>query len=152
MGNICRSPSAEGVMRAFLEEAGLSDQVTVDSAGTHGYHAGKAPDQRAIAAAKRRGYDLTSLRARQISKQDLDDFDLVLAMDLNNLEFLQSMGEMSHLPKIRLLMNYARDSKVPIVPDPYYRSAADFEQVLDYIEDACKGLIRLLTQTKEVAR
>ncbi len=139
-------------MRVFLKRAGLEGQVTVDSAGTHDFHAGKLPDPRAIAAAQKRGYDLTAMRARQISKRDYDEFDLLLAMDLDNLEHLQSNCALTHLPKIRLLMNYAKKYKVPFVPDPYCRSDADFEAVLDYIEDACSGLISLLSQSREVAR
>lgn len=139
-------------MRKLLADAGLNAEVQVSSAGTHDYHVGRAPDPRAVAAARNRGYDLTPLRARQLSRQDFEEYDLLLAMDLNNLEFLQGMGDMAHLRKIRLLMNYARDSKVPVVPDPYPRTAADFEKVLDYIEDACRGLVRLLSQSSETVR
>jgi protein-tyrosine phosphatase len=146
MGNICRSPSAEGVMRRFIEKAGLQDRVIVDSAGTHGYHVGAPPDPRAQAAAKRRGYDLTSLRARQITRNDFEVFDLVLAMDFNNLEALHGMCPVIHHPKLGLLMHYACESKAAIVHDPYYRSAKDFDLVLDYIEDACIGLVRAFSQ------
>lgn len=145
MGNICRSPSAQGVMRKFVEAAGMQHVVKVDSAGTHDYHVGKPPDPRAQAAARRRGYDLSGLRARQIAESDFRDFDLLLAMDFNNLALLQSMCPFQHRPKVGLLMSFARKWKTPYVPDPYSRRNADFDKVLDYIEDACGGLIETLS-------
>lgn len=147
MGNICRSPSAEGVMRRFIERAGLQSHLIVDSAGTHGYHVGQPPDPRAQAAARRRGYDLASLRARHIVPSDFEAFDLLLAMDFNNLEVLQGMCPIVHHSKLGLLMTYACESKATIVHDPYYRSAKDFDLVLDYIEDACTGLVRALSRS-----
>jgi protein-tyrosine phosphatase len=152
MGNICRSPTAEGILRKMLEDAGLQNFVTVDSAGTHDYHVGKPPDPRAQAAARGRGYDLSALRARQVAESDFRDFDLLLAMDFNNLALLQSMCPFQHRPKIGLLMSYARKSKTPYVPDPYSRGAADFDKVLDYIEDACGGLTQALSLCKEAMR
>jgi protein-tyrosine phosphatase len=144
MGNICRSPTAEGIMRHLAENAGLQDRIIVDSAGTHDYHVGEPPDQRALAAAKKRGIDLSMLRARQIDPGDFERFQLILAMDFNNLEALQNACPVSHRPRIGLLMRYARESKAAIVHDPYYRSARDFELVFDYIEDACRGLMLTL--------
>ena len=146
MGNICRSPSAEGVMRRFVEKAGLQNRVIVDSAGTHDYHVGAPPDPRAQAAAKRRGYDLAPLRARQITRNDFEVFDIVLAMDYNNLEVLHDMCPIIHRTKLGLLMRYACESKATIVHDPYYRAAKDFDLVLDCIEDACIGLVRAFSQ------
>jgi protein-tyrosine phosphatase len=152
MGNICRSPTAEGVARKFIEEAGLEDCVSVDSAGTHDYHAGEPPDQRAQAAARQRGYDLSPLRARQITEADFRDFDLLLAMDANNLALIESMCPFQHRSKLGLLMSYARKAKSPFVPDPYCRGAADFDKVLDYIEDACAGLIEALAVKRAALR
>lgn len=150
MGNICRSPSAEGVMRRYVERAGLQHHLLVDSAGTHAYHIGQPPDPRAQAAARRRGYDLSPLRARPIVANDFDTFDLVLAMDFNNLEVLQGICPPKHHPKLGLLMSFAQVSKATIVHDPYYRSAKDFDLVLDYIEDACSGLVRALAPSTAV--
>lgn len=140
MGNICRSPTAEGVMRALAERAGL-DRLVVDSAGTHDYHLGEPPDPRAQAAARRRGYDLSQLRARQVVFGDFECFDLVLAMDFNNLSTLRDMCPAGAEAKIGLLMPYATNRCSSIVHDPYYRSARDFDLVLDCIEDGCKGLL-----------
>ncbi|MGH8806359.1 MAG: low molecular weight protein-tyrosine-phosphatase [Noviherbaspirillum sp.] len=145
MGNICRSPTAEGVMRKIVCDAGLQSCIVVDSAGTHDYHVGQPPDPRAQAAARRRGYDLTSLRARQVSPSDFEAFDLLLAMDFNNLAILQDMCPAEHRNKMGLLMTYATQRRASIVHDPYYRGAKDFDLVLDYIEDACKGLVRAIT-------
>lgn len=152
MGNICRSPTAEGVTRKFIEEAGLQDCVSVDSAGTHDYHAGAPPDPRAQAAAWRRGYDLSGLRARQITEADFRDHDLLLAMDANNLALIESMCPFQHRSKLGLLMSYARRAKSPFVPDPYCRGMADFDKVLDYIEDACLGLVDALSVHRAAVR
>jgi protein-tyrosine phosphatase len=148
MGNICRSPTAEGVARKLIEEAGFQDRVSVDSAGTHDYHEGEPPDPRAQAAARRRGYDLSSLRARQIAEADFRDFDLLLAMDANNLALIESMCPFEHRSKLGLLMSYARNPRSPFVPDPYCKGAADFDKVLDYIEDACTGLVDALSLSR----
>lgn len=145
MGNICRSPTAEGVLRKLAADAGLQDSVFVDSCGTHDYHVGAPPDPRAQATALRRGYDLAPLRARQIAEADFESFDLILAMDTNNLGLLQCMCPHKHRSKVRLLMNYASDCRSSVVPDPYYRKAADFETALDYIENACHGLLKILS-------
>ena len=141
MGNICRSPTAEGVMRKYVEELGLSGQIIVDSAGTHDYHIGEAPDPRAQVAARRRGYDLSGLRARQVEVADFDRFDLVLAMDFNNLAALLDCCPTGREQKMGLLMPYAKSRCATIVHDPYHRSDRDFDHVLDAIEDACKGLL-----------
>lgn len=144
MGNICRSPTAEAVMRQLVEKAGLQDHVVVDSAGTHDYHVGASPDPRAQAVAERRGYDLSALRARQVTLADFDAFNLLLAMDFNNLASLQDVCPAPLQTKLGLLMPYAKNRRAAIVHDPYYRSAKDFDLVLDYIEDACRGLVQSL--------
>lgn len=146
MGNICRSPTAEGVMRKLVEDAGLQLSVAVDSAGTHDYHAGEAPDPRAQAAARKRGYDLSGLRARQVVPADFDRFDLLLAMDFNNLASLQEICPPGAWNRVGLLMPYAATRCSSIVHDPYYRSEKDFDLVLDSIEDACRGLLQVLVR------
>ena len=135
-------------MHKLVDEAGLQSDIVVDSAGTHDYHVGAAPDPRAQAAARRRGYDLSTLRARQVTPADFDGFDLLLAMDFNNLAWLQSQCPKPLHTKLGLLMPYATRRRAAIVHDPYYRSAKDFELVLDYIEDACSGLTLKLVQQR----
>jgi protein-tyrosine phosphatase len=152
MGNICRSPTAEGVLHKMVADVGLQDRIFVDSCGTHDYHVGEPPDPRAQAVALRRGYDLSSLRARQIAEADFEDFDLLLAMDTNNLGLLQCMCPLRHRSKVRLLMSYAHDCKFQVVPDPYYRGSNQFETVLDYIESACHGLVRVLSHNNATIR
>ncbi|MBC7983715.1 MAG: low molecular weight phosphotyrosine protein phosphatase [Candidatus Obscuribacterales bacterium] len=140
MGNICRSPTAEGVFRkALAPHAGI--QVEVDSAGTHDYHSGKPPDQRAIAAAQRRGVNLSNLRARTVEVQDFERFDLILAMDRENLNTLQQRAPRGLHQRIRLVMEYAPEAYVREVPDPYYGGPKGFEEVLDLLEQASKGLL-----------
>ena len=140
MGNICRSPTAEGVMRRRLEEAGLAKRVQVDSAGTVGAHAGEAPDVRAQRTAKARGVDLSRLRARQVEPRDFDKYDLILSMDRRNLEILREQCQAWHLPKLKLLMSYG-SSEGEEVPDPYYGGPQGFEVVFDLVDDAVTGLI-----------
>jgi protein-tyrosine phosphatase len=144
MGNICRSPMAEGVMRSLVERVGMQENVFVDSAGTHDYHVGESPDRRAQAAALRHGYDISRLRARQLASEDFDRFDLLLAMDFNNLASLRDRCPSGFEGKIGLLMPYARKRCSFVVHDPYYRSAGDFDLVLDCLEDACEGVLRVL--------
>ena len=140
MGNICRSPTAEGVFRRLVEEAGLADRVLVDSAGTHDYHVGSPPDRRAQAAALRRGYDLSALRARQLGPADCRRFDYVLVMDRGNLNRTRSAcGGLA--PNVRLLMDFAPNRPEREVPDPYAGGPEGFERVLDLIEEACRGLL-----------
>jgi protein-tyrosine phosphatase len=141
MGNICRSPSAEAVFKQYVREAGLQDKVLSDSAGTHDYHIGEPPDPRARDAAQRRGYDLESLRARHVSQKDFAAFDLVLAMDEHNLGILKRQCPPEHAHKLRLFMEFAGNSEVREVPDPYYGGPAGFERVLNLIEDAAQGLL-----------
>lgn len=146
MGNICRSPTAEGVLRAKLQAAGLADIVELDSAGTHDYHVGRAPDARSQQHALRRGYDLSALRARQVGRPDFDRFDLVLAMDHANMAALRRLHPKAGEDKLRLLMSFATRHRADEVPDPYYGEGDGFERVLDYIEDACDGVIEMLKQ------
>ena len=142
-GNICRSPTAEGVARHLLQQAGLVDRVGVDSAGTHGYHVNDLPDPRSRKAAARRGYDLSALRARKLEVADFQRFDMLLAMDAGHLHFMQAMSPPVYRHKIALFMRYAENwPGVDEVPDPYYGGEAGFEQVLDYCEDAVRGLLR----------
>lgn len=146
MGNICRSPTAEGVMRAKLAAAGLD--IEVDSAGTHGYHVGAPPDERSQAHALKRGYDLNTLRARQLEAHDFARFDLVLAMDDDNLAHAHRLCAPAQRHRLKLLMDYAPHAGNPHVPDPYYGGAAGFEEVLDLVEEACDGLIASLSRRK----
>ena len=141
MGNICRSPTAEGVFRHQVEQAGLSHLILADSAGTIDYHAGDAPDHRARAAAARRGYDLSPVRARQVTPQDFETFHYLLAMDRDNLAYLHRVSPAEHRPKARLFLEFATNASVREVPDPYYGPAGGFEHVLDLAEDASRGLL-----------
>lgn len=141
MGNICRSPTAEAVLRHMVQEAELGDAVTIDSAGTLDYHAGSPPDARSQAHARRRGYDLSSLRARQVEAPDFGRFDLILAMDWQNWGELQDQCPPEHRHKIRRLMEFAPPGINDIVPDPYTGGPLMFERVLDHIEAGCRGLL-----------
>ena len=148
MGNICRSPTAEGVLRDKLTQAGLGREVVVDSAGTHAqHHSGEAPDARAIKAAAARGYDLKKLRARRVVEADYHRFDWLFAMDADNLETLRERAPPDATARIELLMAHGRRFPgVSEIPDPYYGAAAGFERVLDLIEDGCDGFVSLLLQ------
>lgn len=146
MGNICRSPTAEGVFRHFLKMHGLENRIEADSAGTHGYHVGESPDLRTQRAALERGYDLSQIRARRVAPQDMDYFDLVLAMDKSNLDNLQRMAPPEKHQRIQLLMNYAEHFDEEEVPDPFYGLGYDFDLVIDMVEDAVKGLIKALKE------
>lgn len=141
MGNICRSPTAEAVMRQRAQLSTLAQQLEIDSAGTHGYHIGEPPDRRSQTHAAQRGYDLAPLRARQLQAQDFEQFDYLLAMDHDNLALMRSACPAQHQHKLGLLMQFARHTSSQIVPDPYYGGAGGFEQVLDFCEDAADGLI-----------
>lgn len=143
MGNICRSPMAEGVFRHLVRQAGLDEVVRVASAGTHAFHAGEAPDKRAQAVAVKRGYDISDLRASKIRDKDFDEFDMILAMDWDNLAALQQMVPKKYHHKLQLLMRFATEHETATIADPYYGNAQGFEQALDYIEDACNGLLEV---------
>lgn len=148
LGNICRSPTAHGVLEHRLREADLD--VLVDSAGTAAYHVGNPPDRRATDAASRRGIRLEHLRARQVQAEDFGRFDLVLAMDRDNLEDLLAICPDEHRAKVSLFLEFAGDRVATLeVPDPYYGGDAGFEQVLDLVELATAGLIEQLRQDRE---
>jgi protein-tyrosine phosphatase len=148
-GNICRSPSAEGLFFHKLAEAGLSDRVKVDSAGTHDFHVGDAPDPRAQAAASRRGYDLSRLRGRQVIRRDFLEFDYVLAMDQYNMKALAPICPPEQAHKLKLFMEFAPDAAELEIPDPYQGEEEDFEYVLDRLEAAADGLLAHLRQRLE---
>lgn len=144
MGNICRSPLAEGAMRYWLKHEWLEHLVEVDSAGTSGGHEGDAPDKRAQAVAVRRGYDISGLRARRVQQSDFERFDLILAMDKDNLETLRLACPLLYQDKLALFLSYGPKSLLEgrdEVPDPYYGGPQGFDRVLDLVEDAVGGLI-----------
>ena len=141
MGNICRSPTAHGVLTQRVADAGLGDRIVVDSAGTHDYHVGRPPDERAQQHAARRGYDLSAQRARQLKAQDFDDFDLVLVMDDANQHAARALCPPGQRHKLRRLTDFCTRHRASEVPDPYYGAAAGFEAVLDLVEDACDGVL-----------
>jgi protein-tyrosine phosphatase len=144
-GNICRSPTAEGVLRTKLQQAGLTAQFGVDSAGTQGFHTNEPPDRRAIAAAARRGYDLSGLKARPVLPHDFARFQWLLAMDQTHLDWLHKRAVPGSAAKAGLLMQFAgRHPGVEEVPDPYYGGPEGFEHVLDLLEDACDGVVARL--------
>jgi len=143
LGNICRSPTAEAVLRHKLDEAGLSDRIEVDSAGTGDWHVGKSPDSRTRQAAQRRGYDLSALRGRQVSVSDFTRFDLILAMDNSNLEHLRRLRPGKAAAELDLFLR-RYELALDEVPDPYYGGEEGFEQVLDLLEQACDALLREL--------
>lgn len=141
MGNICRSPTAEAVFRHYIENAGLSEYVLIDSAGTHDYHISEPPDLRAQQAAQQRGYDVSGLRGRQVEEADFYRFDYVLAMDKANLAILQRLAPPASEAQVGLFLDYSRHHAGLEVPDPYYGDKEGFERVLDMVEDASEGLL-----------
>ena len=144
-GNICRSPTAEGVLRAKLQRAGLQGRVLVDSAGTQGFHTNEPPDARAVRAAAQRGYQISSIRARPMRPEDFATFDWLLAMDQSHVDWLRKRSPPHAAGRISLLMPFSRQQpNAQDVPDPYYGGLAGFEHVLDLVEDACEGLVERL--------
>ncbi|WP_166265912.1 low molecular weight protein-tyrosine-phosphatase [Marinobacter caseinilyticus] len=141
MGNICRSPTAEGVFRRAVEQTGLMGRIRIESCGTGGWHVGKAPDRRAVAAAKARGIDIAGLRAQQFADEDLQRFDYVLVMDRANLADLVRVWQRRGGTQPELFLTYGSAFDVEEVPDPYYGGEQGFDYVLDLIEDASKGLL-----------
>jgi len=141
LGNICRSPTAEAMLRRKVHDAGLDDRVEVDSAGTADYHVGSPPDRRAIAHGERRGLKMKSLRGRQASRADFERFDFILAMDEDNLAELERIRPPGARATLALLMSYAPQAGSTVVPDPYYGSADGFERVLDLVESAAEGFL-----------
>lgn len=146
-GNICRSPTAEGVFRDLVAREGLSDQVNADSSGTVGYHVGEPPDARSQESAMKRGIDLSGLRARRTKATDFADFDYVLAMDFTNIDALRSLAPKTSGKKLQLLMSFAPGGEIREVPDPYYGDGDGFERVLDMIEEASAGLLADIRET-----
>ncbi len=146
MGNICRSPTAEGVFRHLLRGEGCDEWIATDSAGTHGYHIGEPPDERARETALRRGIDLSDLRARRVAREDFDLFDYILAMDQENYQALRAICPPVHRGKLRLFMDFAPDYGIREVPDPYYGGPRGFEQVFDLVEAAALGLLEDIRQ------
>ncbi len=144
MGNICRSPTAEGVFRKYVADAGLDDRIRTDSAGTHAYHSGEGPDRRAKAAAERRGFSLEGLRARRVANTDFEQFNYIVAMDDDNMSALLEVADEEHHEKVRLLLEFSESMQLREVPDPYYGGSAGFERVLDLVEEASKALLETL--------
>jgi protein-tyrosine phosphatase len=140
-GNICRSPTADGVMRKMVANAGLEHAVEVDSAGTQSYHIGEAPDKRSQSHAKKRGYDLSFLRARVVKQSDFSEFDLILAMDNSHLRALRALCPPEFMPRVKLFLSFLSDATENEVADPYYGGAAGFEAVLDQCEAGCTALL-----------
>ena len=148
-GNICRSPAAEGIFKAFLKRDHLQNHIGADSAGTLAYHAGEPADVRMRRAALERRYSLTSL-ARQVSLNDFDEFDLILAMDDGHYDHLRRMApNLSAMNKVKRMVDYCRILSVDHVPDPYYGGSRGFENVLDILEDACEGLLASLVSERK---
>lgn len=152
-GNICRSPTAEAVLRRMLAEAGMHHEVEVDSAGIVDYHAGSPPDPRAQAHGAKRGYDLSRLRARKVRPVDFERFDLLLAMDVDHVDYLSERCPPEQVGRIRLLMDFAPGAPPGTdVPDPYYGAPAGFDRVLDLVEQGCEGLLSHLRQRLDAGR
>jgi protein-tyrosine phosphatase len=147
MANLCRSPTAEAVFRHHIERAGLAHEIACASAGTHEFNAGSAPDGRARAAASKRGYDMSRFRGRGVIDEDFTRFDLIVAMDRQNLEALRSRCPPEQAGRLRLLMEFAQQRDALDIPDPYYGNAQGFEVVLDMIEDACAALLQHVRST-----
>lgn len=147
MGNICRSPSAEAVLRKLAQREFPQLQLSIDSAGTHGYHIGEPPDPRSIAAGRSRGYDLAPLRARKVERGDFECFDWLLAMDQANLVRLHELAPAGYVTKARLFLEFVGEAQRTDVPDPYYGDMEGFEYVLDLLESASQRLLRQLAAT-----
>jgi len=152
MGNICRSPTADAVFRHLVKEAGVDHMIDVDSAGTHAYHIGNPPDDRAQNTALQRGYKMHDLRARAVQPSDFEEFDYILAMDKENLSLLQQRSPQQHINKIQLFMQYSTQASPDAeVPDPYFGGHQGFELVFDMVEEASQGLLEhLRTNKKEI--
>jgi len=144
MGNICRSPTAEGVFTKIVEEAGVDDSFTIDSAGTHAYHIGEQPDPRSQVAARERGIELKHLKARKVSVEDFEQYDYVLAMDSDNVASLMQICPEDYKDKVKYFLDYAPELSVKSVPDPYYGGRFGFERVLDLVTAASQGFLNTL--------
>ena len=141
MGNICRSPTGQGVFEHLVEQAELSDQIEVDSAGTHAYHVDEPPDSRATKVALKRGVNLAEQKARRVSSTDFEQFDYILAMDSSNLDDLLAICPDEHQHKVNLLLSFATGLNAQDVPDPYYGGTTGFERVLDMVEEGARELL-----------
>jgi protein-tyrosine phosphatase len=148
LGNICRSPTAEGVFRKLVREERLEHLFEIDSAGTHAYHLGEPPDVRAQAACARRGIDISGLRGRKVTAADIQKFDYVLAMDRENYEHLLEIAGPGYESRVRLFMEFAPDWPEEEVPDPYFGGASGFDRVLDMIEAAARGLLAEIRRSR----
>jgi protein-tyrosine phosphatase len=146
MGNICRSPTAEGVFRKLVSDAGLGDRIHTDSAGTHAYHRGEGPDRRAKTAAERRGVSLEGIISRRVTETDFEQFNYIVAMDEDNLMALHASSDEEHHDKVRLFLEFDESSPETEIPDPYYGGSAGFERVLDLVEKASKALLETLSK------
>lgn len=146
LGNICRSPTADGVFQKYVEDAKLTHLINVDSAGTSGWHIGEPPDSRSVREAANRGYDLSYLRGRQVSKQDFEQFDYVLAMDKQNLLDLKALAPSNYSGHLGLFLDFSQQSDYSEVPDPYHGGKQGFTLVLDLIEDASNGLLKTILE------
>jgi protein-tyrosine phosphatase len=151
LGNICRSPTAEAVFRVVAAREAPELMIEVDSAGTAGYHVGEPPDLRTRQAASRRGYDMSPLRARIVEPRDFEDFDLILAMDSENLKVLNHRAPVHTRDRVHLFLEFAPDAATTEVPDPYYGGPNGFEEVLDLVEAATQGLLQHLRQRNRAA-
>jgi protein-tyrosine phosphatase len=147
MGNICRSPTAEGVFTKLIQDKDLASKFTIDSAGTHAYHVGKPPDDRAQRAALKRGVELHHLRARKIHSSDFEFFDHILVMDDDNYAIVMDQCPSEHREKVKFFLEYAPHLGVREVPDPYYGEKLGFERVLDMVEDASMGFLEMLQKS-----
>lgn len=150
LGNICRSPTAEGVFRKLVESEGLLKKIEIDSAGTHAYHVGETPDPRAQEAALRRGIDLSVLRGRKAIRSDIEQFDYILAMDDENYHNLISICPDGMEEKISLFMTYADSRPEEEVPDPYFGGTGGFDRVLDMVEEASSGLLQVIRSNHQM--
>lgn len=148
LGNICRSPIAEGVFRAKVKNAGLENEISTDSAGTASWHTGNPPDSRMIKAAAERGIDISNQRARQVTMEDFHQFDYILAMDLENLYNLQDIDPGIGKAKLDLYLNYATTLKENEVPDPYFGGEAGFNDIINLVEHAADGLLKTITDRR----
>jgi protein-tyrosine phosphatase len=151
MGNICRSPTAEAVFRAQVEQFAPQLSIEADSAGTHGYHVGSAPDARAQRVAAAHGIDMASLRARLLTREDCERFDWILVMDSQNLQAVQRLAPKQRHERVRLLLDYAPHQPLREVPDPYYGELADFERVFQLTQQAAQGLLQSLREQENLS-
>jgi len=148
MGNICRSPTAEGVFRHVVKQRNMQDVISIDSAGTHAYHIGESPDSRSQATAKSRGVDLSAQRARKVEENDFERFDYVIAMDRSNYENLKQLATPEQQEKLHLFMDFTNDWDNAEVPDPYYGGGDGFTNVFDMVQSASEGLLDHIIKNK----